>query len=134
MNHLSMNHAAAADVYRRSSVENAPPIKVIRLLYEGAIRFVVKAQELDPKNPRSEFVEYTSRADAIVTELRAALDHSLNDEVTDSLEQLYLFCGAELSKALLQRTAEPLPAVEKILRTLLDGWRHVEAETTRTAA
>lgn len=128
-----MNHAAAADVYRRNSVENAPPIKVVRLLYEGAIRFLAKAREFDPKDPRSPFVEYTSRADAIVTELRAALDHSLNDEVTDNLEQLYLFCGAELSKALIERTAAPLPGVERVLRTLLEGWQHVEMETTRTA-
>jgi flagellar protein FliS len=127
-----MNHAAAADVYRRSSIENAPPIKVVRLLYEGALRFLAKARECDPRDLRSEFVEYTSRADTIVTELRAALDHSLNDEVTDSLEQLYLFCGTELSKALLDRSAAPIPAVERVLRTLLDGWQHVEAETTRT--
>ncbi|MEZ6016019.1 MAG: flagellar export chaperone FliS [Planctomycetota bacterium] len=128
-----MNHAAAADVYRRSAVENAPPIKVVRLLYEGALRFLAKAREFDAKDPRSQFVEFTSRADAIVTELRAALDHSLNDEVTESLEQLYLFCGSELSRALLERTADPIPAVERVLRTLLDGWLHVEAETTRTA-
>ncbi len=128
-----MNHAAAADVYRRSAIENAPPIKVIRLLYEGALRFLAKARECDPRDPRSEFVDYTSRADMIITELRAALDHSLNDEVTDSLEQLYLFCGTELSKALLNRTAAPIPGVERVLRTLLEGWQHVEAQSTRTA-
>jgi len=128
-----MNHAAAADVYRRSAIENAPPIKVIRLLYEGALRFLAKARECDPRDPRSEFVDYTSRADMIITELRAALDHSLNDEVTDSLEQLYLFCGTELSKALLNRTAAPIPSVERVLRTLLEGWQHVEAQSTRTA-
>jgi flagellar protein FliS len=127
-----MNHAEAADVYRRSAVENAPPIKVVRLLYEGALRFLAKARECDPRSPRSEFVEYTSRADMIVTELRAALDHSLNDEVTDSLEQLYLFCGAELAKALIGRTAAPIPGVERVLRTLLEGWQHVEAQSTRT--
>lgn len=128
-----MNHAAAADVYRRSAIENAPPIKVVRLLYEGALRYLAKARECDPREPRSEFVEYTCRADAIVTELRAALDHSLNDEVTESLEQLYLFCGSELSKTLLERTVAPIPAVERVLRTLLEGWQHVEAETTRVA-
>ncbi len=128
-----MNHAAAADVYRRSAIENAPPIKVIRLLYEGALRFLAKARECDPRDPRSEFGDYTSRADMIITELRAALDHSLNDEVTDSLEQLYLFCGTELSKALLNRTAAPIPGVERVLRTLLEGWQHVEAQSTRTA-
>jgi len=128
-----MNYAAAADIYRRGSVENAPPIKVVRLLYEGALRFLAKARELDPKDPKSMFVEFTVRSDAIVTELRAALDHSLNDQVTESLEQLYLFCGAELSKALLERSTAPLPGVERVLRTLLEGWQHVEAETTRTA-
>jgi flagellar protein FliS len=128
-----MNHAAAADVYRRSAIENAPPIKVVRLLYEGALRYLAKARDCDPRDPRSEFVAYTSRADMIVTELRAALDHSLNDEVTDSLEQLYLFCGTELSKALLDRTTTPIPGVERVLRTLLEAWQHVEAVSARTA-
>lgn len=127
-----MNHTAAADVYRRSAVENAPPIKVVRLLYEGALRFLAKARECDPRDPRSEFIEYASRADQIVNELRASLDHSLNDEVTESLEQLYLFCGSELSKAVLERTSAPIAAVERVLRTLLHAWQHVETETART--
>lgn len=128
-----MNHADAAEAYRRSSVENAPPIKIVRLLYEGAIRFCAKARECDPRDPRSEFVEYASRVEAIVTELRVSLDHTLNDEVTESLEQLYLFCESELTKAFVERSAAPLENVERVLRTLHQGWQHVEAETTRTA-
>ena len=32
--------------------------------YEGALRFLAKAREFDPKDPKSLFVEFTVRADA----------------------------------------------------------------------
>ena len=127
-----MNYAAAADVYRQNAVENAPPIKIVRLLYEGALRFVAKAMTCDPNDPGSEFIEYASRAEAIVSELRLSLDHSLGDGVTENLEQLYLFCEGEFARALVERSVEPLDSVKRVLTTLLDGWKQVETDTLRT--
>lgn len=129
----SMDHRAAADAYRHSSIENAPPIKIVRMLYEGALRFIARAEAEDAGDPRSEFLRFVGRADAIVTELRLALDHSVGGEISANLEALYLFCEDEFARAGLERSSEPLAGVKRVLEVLLDAWQRVEVESTQAA-
>lgn len=124
----------AAEAYLSSSVENAPPIKIVRLLYQGAIRFLGQAALEDSADPRSRFVSLLSDADAIVAELRLALDRSAGSEdVVANLERLYLFCEAEIQRAMLDRTGAPLGGVKAVLETLLEAWSKVEVEASRAA-
>ncbi len=128
-----MDQRAAADAYRTASIENAPPIKIVRLLYEGALRSLHQAEREDPSDPSSAFIDRVENADAIVSELRLAIDHSVETDITVDLERLYLFCEAELGRAGLERSTKPLPGVRKVLATLLDAWRSVEIETKTSA-
>lgn len=129
------SHAQAAEAYLTASVENAPPIKIVRMLYQGALRFLLQAEAEDPKDPSSKFIEYTGYADAIVAELRLSLrDDVGGEEVVDQLKGLYLFCESEISRCMLDRVTEPLPGVREVLAKLLEAWQHVEVSNTRTAA
>lgn len=121
-----MNHQFALDTYKRDAIENAPPLKLVRMLYQGAIRFLDRAMACEPKNPRSPFVDSVARADAIVCELRVSLDKQHAPDVAANLEQLYLFCESEMQRAMNQRDASTLPAVRKVLSQLLDAWNQIE--------
>ncbi|MGB0331663.1 MAG: flagellar export chaperone FliS [Planctomycetota bacterium] len=122
----------AAEAYLNSSVENAPPIKIVRLLYQGAIRFLGQATLEDSRDPRSKFVELLSDADAIVAELRLSLDPSAGSpDVVENLQSLYLFCEGEIQRAMLDRSPEPLGGVKAVLETLLEAWSKVEVEAAR---
>jgi flagellar protein FliS len=124
----------AAEAYLSSSVENAPPIKIVRLLYQGAIRFLGQAALEDSQDPRSKFIKLLSDADAIVAELRLSLDANAgSEEVVANLESLYLFCEAEIQRAMLDRSAEPLAGAKSVLETLLEAWSKVEVEAARAA-
>lgn len=123
-----MHPRNAADVYRTASVENAPPIQIIRMLYEGAIRFLDQASRLDPKDPKSGYPEAIARVDDIVVELRLALDKDVGADVGDNLERLYLYCEDELGRASMERTTEPLPNVRTVLEILLDAWQQVDVQ------
>ena len=126
---MPIDPRTAADAYLQSSIENAPPIKIVRLLYEGALRFLELANRQDPLDPGSHFMTMLGRADAVISELRLAIDHSVNaPEITENLERLYLYCEDELGRAGLERTIEPIAPVREVLQTLLDAWRHVELE------
>ena len=123
------SHAHAAEAYLASAVENAPPIKIVRMLYQGALRFIMQAEGEDAAAPSSSFVQFCSDADAIVAELRLALDAGHGSpEVVDSLTQLYLFCEAELQRAMIDRSPAPLAGVKQVLTTLLEAWDTVEIE------
>lgn len=124
----------AAEAYLSSSVENAPPIKIVRLLYQGAIRFLGQAALEDCRDPRSKFIKLLSDADAIVAELRLSLDRSAGSpDVVENLESLYLFCEGEIQQAMLDRSAEPLGGAKAVLETLLEAWSKVEVEAARAA-
>jgi flagellar secretion chaperone FliS len=121
-----MHHQHAAQTYREAAFENAPPIKILRMLYQGALRFLDQAEAEDPAAPASRFGEYLLRADAIVSELRLALLREHAPAITDDLEQLYLFCEERISTALRSRDPAPIRAAREVLANLLEAWKQVE--------
>lgn len=124
-----MNPQSAALAYRQASFENAPPIKIVRLLYEGAIRYTDRAStQLAEANPS--WTYWIGRADAIVEELRLALDPSHGRELCDELERLYDFVQSRYTSAIASKDAAQLAEARKILATLLEGWSRVETDTT----
>jgi flagellar protein FliS len=130
-----MNHQEASQAYLAATIENAPPIQIIRLLYQGALRFLGQANQLEEVKLNPEFTALLCQVDDIIVELRLALDYGTGgqDEVPRNLERLYLFCEDELSRALIERTKEPLDNIKRVLELLLDAWRNVEVESGRAA-
>lgn len=128
-----MDPRAAADVYRRSSIENAPPIKIVRMLYQGALRFLDQAVEVSSEPTSVAFNHWLGRADAIITELRLAIDDSGPSPLVQNLERLYLFCEDEIGRASLERSSARIPGVKRVLETLLDAWQKVELESAQAA-
>jgi flagellar protein FliS len=128
-----MDPRAAASAYRQDAFENAPPLKIVRLMYQGALRFLDAAMQCEPNAPGSRFVHLVGRADAVVSELRLALDAGQAPEVTANLEQLYLYVESVLQRALVERSTEQLPAARQVLATLLEAWTQVELDGAASA-
>jgi flagellar secretion chaperone FliS len=120
-----MRNSDAAAAYRNATFDNAPPIKILRMLYEGAIRFLKYAEELEPGT--EDYRKYVRQADEIISELRATLNHEPNPEIAANLESLYLFAQGELAKAYLEGEKEHLAPAKQVLETLLDGWKQAQA-------
>jgi flagellar secretion chaperone FliS len=116
----------AADTYLASAVETAPPVKILRMLYEGAIRFLLKAKACETAS--REQVEWIRKSEDIISELRVTLDHTVNAEVAASLDGLYGFCLDELGDAIIQRDPSHIDAAQDVLMTLLDAWKQVQIE------
>jgi flagellar protein FliS len=119
--------AGVAGTYAQTHVENAPPLKLVRLLYQGAIRFLDSAAACDPKGVDSQFDHWLSRADDIVVELRLALDGTHAPQVAESLTDLYLFVETEIARARRERDVTPLAGARSVLVTLLGAWSAVDA-------
>ena len=115
-----MKKPTAADTYMAASVETAPPLKIVRMLYEGAIRFIARAQDAGISNPEGS--AWVGRADAIIKELRISLDSNRDAEVCEQLEGLYLFCEDELARAADEGSEDGLENAAEILGILKDAW------------
>ena len=119
------NKAAAA--YMASSVENAPPLKIIQLMYSGALRFLAQAQAIDPHADVREYHRTLNKIDAIVAELRFSLDDSHSKELCQQLEGLYLFVESQVREAFLSQDPSHLEPAREVLSKLASAWNSIEA-------
>lgn len=120
-----MTYAQAAATYQRNAVMTASPEKLIKMLYEGAIKHLEMSRVglTDPSTSRSQEVGLSlSKAMGIIGELRASLDHAVGGDVSRNLDQLYEFVLDQLSQANLQRTPAGVNSSLEVMRTLKEGW------------
>jgi flagellar secretion chaperone FliS len=120
-----MTYAQAAATYQRNAVMTASPEKLVKMLYDGAIKHleVSRSGLSDQSTARSQEVGMAlSKAMGIIGELRASLDHAAGGDISRNLDQLYEFTLAQLSQANLNRTPEGVNAAIEVMRTLKEGW------------
>ena len=118
-----MKNVQAAAAYRLAQFESAPPVKIVQMLNAGAIRFLKAALTFKPSQP--EYRESIRRAEDIIAELRASLDHEPNPELSANLENLYVFMQSQLGQAIIDRDPAGIESSISILSTLLEGWKGV---------
>ncbi len=120
-----MSRASAAAAYRRNSVLTASPEKLIKMLYDGAIRNLEMSRQglSDPALTHSaEVGESLGKALSIIGELKAALDHEQGGKLSINLESLYEYSMDQVSEANISRSAEPVENSLQVMRTLKEGW------------
>ena len=120
-----MSYAQAAATYQRNAVMTASPEKLVRMLYDGALKHLEKCRIGlgDSKTARSpEVGQSLSRVMGIIGELRAALDHAAGGELSKDLDRLYEYCLDQLSQANLSRTPVGVANAAQVMRTLKEGW------------
>ena len=110
----------AANAYMTASVETAPPLKIVRMLYEGALRFLDRAEKAGVDTPEGR--AWLGRTDAIVKELRISLDPSRDPEICEQLQGLYLFCEDEFARAMSEQDPGALTNAREVLEILKDAW------------
>ena len=125
-----MTYAHAAAAYQRNAILTASPEKLVKLLYDGAIRNLEKSRTglADPKTSRSPEVGQTlSRAIGILGELRASLDQAAGGDIAKNLDRLYEYSLDQLSQSNLTRNVAGVNNTLQVMRTLKEGWDGVIA-------
>jgi len=114
-----------ANPYLEAEVLNADPVKLVQLLYRGAIDAVVTAR----RHLASGAIRLRSRsitkAWEILLELLQTLDHTHGGDLSRNLASLYTYMQTRLMEANSRQSDAPLKEVEDLLNTLMEGWRHV---------
>ena len=109
--------------YKQASVMTASREQILLMLYEGAIKFTKLALKAMDEKKVADRGTNIMRAYDIVLELQVTLDHKVGGELSQQLEQLYLFMMDQYTKANIKSDPEPLRANIKILENLYDGWK-----------
>ena len=116
--------------YSEVQIKTANRGKLIVLLYQGAVRFMRKAQmQLDDKDMEGKGNSLI-RAQDIILELLYALDPQMlesGNELAVNLQRLYLYSYRRLVHANINLDPEPINEVILLLNNLLEAWEKVVA-------
>ncbi|MCW3016500.1 MAG: fliS [Solirubrobacterales bacterium] len=117
-------YAAQSKAYKESAVLTASPEQLVVMLYDGAARFLRQAQAALQEQAWAQAGERIGRGEAIIDELQATLNMDAG-ELSQRLQAIYVFCKRCLIEARLERDADKVGHVVRLLGELREAWVHV---------
>lgn len=109
--------------YLETEVYSADPVKLVCMLYRGAMEAIGAARRHLKDRQIRERSREIMRTVEILRELTRALDPQY--EISRPLRDLYAYMQTRLMEANAKQIDEPLAEVERLLSTLLEGWKAV---------
>ena len=116
--------AAPSSAYKESAILTAPPERLVLMLYDGIHRFLFQATVAMRDGNPSLTNNKLQRAEAIIDELIATLDHS-QGEISDRLNAIYLYCRRSLGEARTNKSPEKIEEVQGHVKELRDAWAEI---------
>ncbi|HEX2100303.1 MAG TPA: flagellar export chaperone FliS [Candidatus Synoicihabitans sp.] len=122
-----MSAATYARAYQAQSILTASPGQLVLLMYDGVLRFLAQARagfSLPSEDTRriAQINTALLRAQAVLAELQANLDHEAGGEIAKNLDRLYDYHVRRLLEANLRKDENIVAEVERLVRELRDGW------------
>ena len=117
-----MSAVRQLQAYRETQITTTDPATVLLMLYQGAIDSLNRARASMAAGELAEKGMYILRANDIINQFIASLDHDVGGEIAANLEALYLYMLEQILAANIQNDAAALTTVISLLATLKSGW------------
>ncbi|HPF70500.1 MAG TPA: flagellar protein FliS [Candidatus Krumholzibacteria bacterium] len=111
--------------YRETDIGTMSPEKIIVKLYERTVRDLEQAGDALAAGDRREVNRLVIHSQAIVGELRKALNHDVGGDVAANLESIYDWLFRQHLVLLTDPTPQLVADCVKVLAPLADAWRSV---------
>jgi flagellar protein FliS len=108
--------------YMETEILNADPVKLVCLLYRGAIERVCEARQCLRRGDIAGRARAITKATAILNELMLSLNREKGGEIARSLVELYDYIVRCLNDANFRQADGPLAEAEQLLNTLVGAW------------
>ena len=128
-----MPDATGIRCYQETEVQTIGPEKLIVLLYEGLVRYLNQARAALVSRDMAAKARQINNAQAIVLELRNALDHEAGGTIAGNLAALYNYIFTENINALIDNDPRHIDNNLRVLQPLLDAWSRIPAGTAERA-
>ncbi len=116
----------AHTAYRHGEITSGSPVRIVVLLYEGAIQACRQAESrFNEARGRGEAL---GRAHRIVSELLSSLNPERGGEIATNLDALYRFVLDSITRAIAHGDQSALPPVIQVLDTLVGAWREIDTK------
>ena len=119
-------------VYKEIGINTSQPLKLVIMLYDGAITYLNKsieyAENKDIKNKNI----YANKARDIILELNNSLNLEVGGEMASNLKRLYFFMNRHLFQANLKNDMQGMREVILMLSDLRDVWQEISNQKENT--
>lgn len=109
--------------YQTSNITTATPEKLMILLFDGAIQFLMKAKTNIAENKHAERSQNIDGARKIIRELMRTIDLENGNDVSKNLFRLYNKMAMNLIKANVQRNTDIIDTVIEDLSNIRWGFQ-----------
>ncbi len=117
-----MTSCTGYDTYRSTHFEGMDPKRLILMLYDGALKYIRIAKEGIEQGDVQKRGENIGRVIAIVAELNACLDISIQDDSVEFLRGLYTAILVELPKVSIHNDVKILDRSYSYIARLKEIW------------
>ncbi|HEY2217210.1 MAG TPA: flagellar export chaperone FliS [Solirubrobacteraceae bacterium] len=122
--------SATANAYRENTILAASPEQLVVMLYDGAQRFLRRAQAAmqahDPEQAHNEI----RRAELILAHLDGVLDDEHDPKLAARLHTIYGFCLTHAQRARMEQDPRKLDEVAGLLAELRESWARIASGET----
>jgi len=122
------------NLYQQTSVTTSNPMKLVLMLYDGAIQFLKESTEFIGKKEIQNKIVTINRAKDILAELNSSLNCEIGGEFALRLRSLYLFMDRHLFQANLKNDVRAIEDVIRLLTTLREAWQDAYNQTAAPGA
>ena len=111
--------------YQKMQVTTVDRLKLVVMLYEGAISYLKTATQYLEKNDLANKGMYIAKAQDIIDELNNSLNMNEGGEIAVNLRKIYNFLYFYLVKANLSKNKKMIDEVINILSSLKEAWEQI---------
>ncbi len=120
------------NAYRQTRVKTASQGRLIVMLYEEAVKQLDLASEEIRKSDKKldKFHNHIVKTQDIITELMASLDFEKGGDIAQNLYSLYMFFNQQLLQANMNKSADSLTEIRRMMSELRDAWASIEGQSS----
>ncbi|MFN0206396.1 MAG: flagellar export chaperone FliS [Planctomycetota bacterium] len=112
-------------LYLEAEATTIPRLKLVRMMYAGAIESLQTAKARLQENDRPGFVRSINKSQNIVAELALSLDFEQGGDIAIRLNALYEWLQRTLTPACLEGKTEPIDDAVLVLTKLSEAWESI---------
>jgi len=109
-------------------------VGLVVAVYEGAIGTAVAARKHLASGDIPARTKAINKIFNILTELIRALDDEKGGQISKNLRRLYLYMQGRVLQAQTKKKAAPLEEFERLMSTVLEGWKVAEQKLDPAAS
>ena len=135
-----MAYTNAYSAYRDTAVKTASQGKLVVMLYQGACKELVAAQQCFEANGSiaarniEAYGKHIGKAQEIIGELQTSLDMDKGGQIAQNLMSLYVYFNRELMDAAINKDKTKLDFVHNMLSQLTLAWETASNSTANAPA